>query len=138
MKAIFQIAGTELRSFFCSPIAWFVLVVFAVQAGLTFTDAYESLFARQVVGSTNSDISLGIFNAWRIGVFPLVQQYLFLYVPILTMGLISRETSSGSIKLLLSSPVSSGDIVIGKYFSMMVLGLVMSGIIFLQILFSVI
>ncbi len=35
--------------------------------------------------------------------FQTVTSYLFLYVPLLTMGLISQEYSNGSVKLLLSS-----------------------------------
>lgn len=40
---------------------------------------------------------------------------LVFYVPLLTMGLFSREYLSGSIKLLQSAPVHALDIVLGKY-----------------------
>ena len=39
----------------------------------------------------------------------------------------SREYSSGSIKLLFSSPISSLQIILGKYFSMLIYGLIMMG-----------
>src|SRR4051812_31375732 len=55
-------------------------------------------------------------------------QNLYLFVPLLTMSLISRETSSGTIKLLYSSPISVRQIVFGKYLSMMILNLVFVGI----------
>jgi ABC-2 type transport system permease protein len=48
-----------------------------------------------------------------------VKDTLYLYIPLLTMGLMSREISSGSIKLLLSSPLKVRDIVLGKYLAMM-------------------
>src|SRR6185437_4184988 len=48
-----------------------------------------------------------------------VQKSLYLYVPLLTMGLMSRELSSGSIKLLLSSPIRISKIVLGKFVAMM-------------------
>ncbi|HEU4471358.1 MAG TPA: Gldg family protein, partial [Flavisolibacter sp.] len=48
---------------------------------------------------------------------------LYLYLPLLTMGLMSRETSSGSIKLLLSSPVTIKEIILGKYLAMVYYGL---------------
>lgn len=52
------------------------------------------------------------------GLYNTVQQYLYLYMPLLTMGLMSREFSSGSIKLLYSSPVTSSQIVMGKFLAM--------------------
>ena len=36
----------------------------------------------------------------------VIQETIYLYIPLLTMNLMSREYSSGSIKLLYSSPVS--------------------------------
>jgi ABC-2 type transport system permease protein len=44
------------------------------------------------------------------------------------MGLISRETSSGTIRLLYSSPIHVRDIVLGKFFSMMVMNLLLTAI----------
>ena len=42
---------------------------------------------------------------------------LHFYIPLLTMGLISRELSTGSIKLLYSSPISNAQIVLGRFLS---------------------
>ena len=56
-----------------------------------------------------------------------IQSTLYLYIPLLTMGLMSREYSSGSIKLLFSSPISSLQIILGKYLSMLIYGLIMMG-----------
>ncbi len=53
--------------------------------------------------------------------------HLYLYIPLLTMGLMSREYSSGSIKLLYSSPVSSVQIIFGKFLSMMIYSLILVG-----------
>jgi ABC-2 type transport system permease protein len=41
------------------------------------------------------------------------------------MGLISRETSSGTIRLLYSSPIHLRDIVLGKFLSMMAISFIM-------------
>ncbi|MFR7809255.1 MAG: ABC transporter permease [Butyricimonas faecihominis] len=64
-----------------------------------------------------------------------VLSYLYLYFPLLTMGLMSREFSSGSIKLLYSSPITSTQIVLGKYFSMMLYGLIMLAIVTVYVVF---
>lgn len=136
MKIIYQIAKTELKIFFCSPIAWFVLVIFAFQSGMVFSDVFEEALSRQVMKYWNIDLSRNLFSSLKSGVFPAIQTYLFIYVPILTMGLISRETSSGSIKLLYSSPVTSRHIVLGKFLSMVSLGLIFCSVILIQIIFS--
>ena len=54
-----------------------------------------------------------------------VSAYLYFYIPLLTMGLVSKELSSGSIKLLYSSPVSNTQIILGKFFSMVGFAFVM-------------
>jgi ABC-2 type transport system permease protein len=50
---------------------------------------------------------------------------LYLYIPLLTMGLISREINGGTIRLLYSSPVKVREIIFGKYLSMMIYSLVL-------------
>ena len=42
MKMILKIAKKELQLLFYSPVAWFLLVIFAVQTSLFFTGKYES------------------------------------------------------------------------------------------------
>ena len=59
-----------------------------------------------------------------------------LYMPLLTMGLMSRELSSGSIKLLYSSPVTSWQIILGKYLAMVIYGLVLIGILCVMVIFN--
>lgn len=43
---------------------------------------------------------------------------LLLYIPVLTMRSLAEERRSGTDQLLLTSPVSAGEIVLGKFFSM--------------------
>ena len=110
MRMIFRIARKELEVLFYSPIAWFILLIFTVQTALSFTDVYVSLIPRR-----SPAMSFQIFGKALWGE---VQTYLYYYIPLLTMGVISRELSSGSIKLLYSSPVKNRDIVLGKYLAM--------------------
>ena len=110
---------TELRVLFYSPIAWLILIIFAVQSGMTFSENVRTFYVSQVAGGDNKSLTMLIY----IGLFRTMLDNLYLYVPLLTMGLMSRELGSGSIKLLYSSPVSNSQIILGKYFSMLVLGL---------------
>lgn len=138
IKMIINIAKTELKTLFFSPIAWLVLAIFAIQANMTFIEIFADFVKYKLAGYHSDNITGDLFTAdnWRKGVFPNVQQYLYLYIPLLTMGLMSREISSGSIKLLFSSPVSSRQIVFGKFLSMMVYGLVLIGALLIPVIFS--
>ena len=118
MKTILRLARLELSTLFYSPIAWLVWIVFGFQSGLGFTDKLKTYAGSQEMGSKLSFLTETIFGG-PFGFFADIQRNVYLYIPLLTMGLMSRETSSGSIKLLLSSPVKIREIVLGKYLAMM-------------------
>jgi ABC-2 type transport system permease protein len=131
MKTITKIARTELSLLFYSPIAWFLLVVFMFQCGLSYTDHIDNYLISQQLGGARSKqlgfLTQGIF-AFPYGILAAIKNYVYLYLPLLTMGLISREISSGTIKLLYSSPTRVKEIVLGKFLSMMVFSAVLTGV----------
>lgn len=114
MKTIYRIAKTELNTMFYSPVAWVVLVIFSIQSSWKFFDTLERFEKAQKIGEGLDNITQSVFSGYS-GLFTEMQNYLYLYVPLLTMGLMSREINSGSIKLLLSSPIKIKDIVLGKF-----------------------
>jgi ABC-2 type transport system permease protein len=127
VKTIYKIAKTELKTLFFSPIAWLIIVIFTFQTGLVFTGIYDGMVRRQIIGWKQWMATLSTFGGIQ-GTFTIVQQYLFLYIPLLTMGVMSREFSSGSIKLLYSSPLTSRQIVFGKYLALVIYAFVLIGI----------
>ena len=132
MKMILRVAKTELRTLFYSPIAWFLLIIFLVQCGITYLGNMEGWARMQdmrgAIKASNLPLTEYTFLG-RNGLFPSVMQNLYLYIPLLTMGLISRETSSGTIRLLYSSPIKVREIVFGKYLAMMIYSLLLVGIV---------
>src|SRR5882757_1504371 len=124
MKILFKIAKNEWRYLFYSPIAWFVLTVFWVEWAAFFTNAvYE--FAS---GQRNDlrGIVYGIFiDNLEKGVLYQVAKNLYQFIPILTMGVISREMSNSTNRLLYSSPISLRRIVLGKYLGVMLYNLLL-------------
>jgi ABC-2 type transport system permease protein len=118
MRKIVRIARFELSALFYSPVAWIVLIIFTIQSGLGFTRWLQIYSRAQRMGSQLDTMTAHIFSG-RYSFYGGVKDTLYLYIPLLTMGLMSREISSGSIKLLLSSPVRVRDIVLGKYLAMM-------------------
>lgn len=136
MRVIYNIARTELQLLFYSPVAWLILVAFSIQAGILFTNNIVGLAEAQEMGRVVSGMTGSIFANSFGGVFVAVQSYLYMYIPLLTMSLISRELSSKSIQLLYSSPITNYQIIMGKFLSMMIYGLIVMGILFLMVVCS--
>ena len=131
MKTSQKIARLELSTLFYSPIAWFLLIVFLFQSGLTYLGNIQKSVLNQELGGEYLKYLGLLTNAtfgFPFGMFMNMLSKLYLYLPLLTMGLISREMSSGTIKLLYSSPIKISEIVIGKFMAMMAFCLVLVGI----------
>lgn len=124
MRKILKIAKLELSILFYSPVAWLVLAIFMIQCGLSFLDNLQNINTSLGLGYQTNPITGTLFGG-DYGLFTVIQSNLYLYLPILTMGLMSRETSSGSIKLLLSSPVKLSEIILGKYLAIIGYGLML-------------
>src|ERR1700754_4430480 len=126
MKTTIKIAKTELGYLFYSPIAWFLLIVFLIQCGLTYTGAIGTYIVSQDLGGEYLRV-LGTLTSRVLGapygVLANITKQTYLYFPLLTMGLMSREINSGTIKLLYSSPVTITEIVLGRFLAMMVYSL---------------
>lgn len=135
MKIIYNIAKAELQILFYSPIAWLILIIFTVQSGLVFSDSMAYLLKNKELGYGLYSATLSTFTGFT-GLFPAIQKNIYFYIPLLTMGLMSRELASGSIKLLYSSPVTSIQIILGKYLSMMFYGAIMMMILGLFVAYS--
>jgi len=101
IKYIFQ---KELRSYFNSPVAYIVIVVFLVILGWFFT----------------SGIFLANVSSLRT-VFETTPFLLLFFAPAITMRLISEEKKSGTLELLLTKPVKEYEIIVGKFLAAWVL-----------------
>lgn len=137
MRTTFQIIKSELNALFCSPIAWLVLVIYTFQLGFGFTEMLNGKLVDSVMGQTLNDLTSQLFiSGFGSPLYSIAISSLFLYVPLLTMGLMSKEYSSGSIKLLLSSPITESQIILGKYLSMLAYGMIMIFILVVYIIFG--
>ncbi len=138
MKTIYKIARTELQTLFYSPVAWLILVIFSFQGCMAFGQYLVQIAQGQTMGYSLPPLTPILFASSQYSIFADIQGYLYLYIPLLTMGLMSRELGSGSIKLLYSSPVTNTQIILGKFLSMMIYGLALIGVLVLMIIFSAI
>jgi ABC-2 type transport system permease protein len=118
VKKISRIAKIELSTLFYSPIAWLLLIVFFIQCAGAYTESMQAWITIQELGGEYKEqiaYMTSIIFGYPAGISPTVVSNLYLYLPLLTMGLISREVSGGTIKLLYSSPIKTKDIVFGKF-----------------------
>tara|TARA_B100000959_G_C14833405_1_gene562880 strand:+ start:65 stop:778 length:714 start_codon:yes stop_codon:yes gene_type:complete len=109
----------ELKSYFNSPMAYIFLVIFAIINGYFFTRTFF-LF--------NQSDMRSLFN-----IIPLV--YLF-FIPAVTMSLIAREKSIGTMEVISTLPLKEIEFVVGKFlaaFTLVLTGLVVTLIHFITL-----
>ena len=111
---ILHIALRELRSMFLSPLAWIVLGVTQVIMAWQFLGFIDYFFTIQpeLIKIKNAP---GVTDLIVAPLFDFSKILLLILCPLITMRLLSEEKQNGSLKLLLSSPVSMTEIILGKY-----------------------
>lgn len=109
MKNIVAIATKELKTYFSSPMAYIVAVVFLVITGYFFGTSLSGPFPE---ASLRGFLLQGSF-------------ILVVIAPLLTMRLLAEEAKLGTLELLLTNPVRDLEVVIGKYISSVVVFAVM-------------
>jgi len=111
---IISIALRELRSMFLSPLAWTVLAVIQLILAWSFFTQIDFFFGIQSQLATLPNAP-GVTDLVVMPTFEVASIILLMVTPLLTMRLISEERRNGSIALLLSSPLSMTEIVLGKF-----------------------
>jgi gliding motility-associated transport system permease protein len=134
MRNILAIAGKELRSYFHSPIAYLVTAVYAVLCGFffySFTATYVvQTFRLQAMGGMGAPpmtLNDYVIRPLFEGVLSVV---LLLLIPLITMRLYAEEKRSGTIELLLTSPLTDLQIILGKFLGALLLYTTMVAITF--------
>jgi ABC-2 type transport system permease protein len=122
MRNVIVIFKKELKSYFASPIAYLLLAIFAVIFGFFFYSAVRFFILQgmqmQMMGrGAPMDVNEYVIrplltNASVIGLF---------LIPMITMRLYAEEKRSGTIELLMTSPVRDLEIVLGKWLAALVM-----------------
>jgi len=119
MRYILAVAGKELRAYFHSPIAYLVMTVYSALCGFfffSFTATYVvQTFRMQAgggMGAPAMSLNEYIVRPLLEGVLTVV---LLLLIPLITMRLYAEEKRSGTIELLLTSPLTDLQIILGKF-----------------------
>ena len=105
MRNIVTLAQRELAAYFFSPIAYVVIALFLSLSGF--------FFATRIFLPGNPASMRELFE-WII---PLI---LFFALPVVAMRLMSEELRSGTIESLMTAPVTDAEVILGKYFGVLV------------------
>jgi ABC-2 type transport system permease protein len=121
MSNILAIAHKEIRSYFASPIAYIVIGFFALVYGYLYVVMLQ-YFVRASMQGGRMGMGAPSMNINQDMLRPVVQNLtvvmLFL-LPMITMRTYSEEKRSGTIELLLTSPLTDMQIILGKFLGAM-------------------
>jgi ABC-2 type transport system permease protein len=116
MRNVLAIAGKELRQSFSNSVAYVSMGGFLILAGFFFYDMVTSYNKYMGYAQMNPQM-MDQINVNDLIVSPLfhtMNVLLLLIVPLITMRLFAEERALGTDEMLLTSPISVGEIVTGK------------------------
>jgi ABC-2 type transport system permease protein len=129
MKSLWAICRKELKSYFASPIAYLLMAMFAIIFGFFFWVAVDFIQRASLQAMLSGRQFPMDIN--EIAIRPLLANVsvigLFL-IPMISMRLFAEKKRSGTIELLLTSPVRDLEIIIGKWLAALLLYACLLGI----------
>ena len=115
MRNILAIADKELRSYFSSPIAYIIIGFFLLPFGVFFY-LYLASFVKQSMQQAQFGGAMNINQNVIRYVLQNASVIILFIMPMITMRTYSEEKRSGTIELLLTSPITDVEIILGKFF----------------------
>jgi gliding motility-associated transport system permease protein len=128
MRNIIAIAHKELKSYFSGPIAYIAIGLWALLYGYFFVAILQFFVRRGMQMNQMGMQGPQSMNVNQELIRPLLQNVtiMILFVmPMVTMRTYSEEKRSGTIELLLTSPLTDFQIIMGKFLGAMALYAVM-------------
>ena len=138
MKNIWSLVKKEVRAYFSSPIAYVVIAGFLLLVGFFFYSliSWFNAAAMQMMQNPYYAQQVNINEMVFSPLFHNMTVILILVAPLLTMRLLAEEKKSGTDELLFTSPLSVGEIVLGKYIAALVMWTIMLGLTALLSIFA--
>lgn len=104
MSGVVAIYRRELAGLFVTPLAWILLCVALVLNGYLY-----SVYVKLYGGDVDAAMRMTLGNS--IAYWVLV----ILFPPLITMRMVSEESRSGLLELLLTAPITDAAVVTGKF-----------------------
>jgi len=111
---ILTIARREITAMFLSPLAWVILGVVQIILGYVFLAQLDNYFILQprLLALKNAP---GVTDIVIASTFQVAAIILLMIMPLITMRTIAEEKRNKTLSLLISSPLSMTEIVLGKF-----------------------
>jgi ABC-2 type transport system permease protein len=140
VRNVLAIANKEFRSYFASPIAYILIGLFSLLFGwffyvflMAFVQQSEQMM--QFGGGGGANVNQMMIR----GLFQNTAVIILFVMPMITMRTYSEEKRSGTIELLLTSPVTDPEIIVGKFLGALALygAMLFVTMIYIAILFRI-
>jgi ABC-2 type transport system permease protein len=117
MRGLLAITGKELRIYFTSPMAYVVIAVFLLINGYLFYNIvlFSVNQSMQLVRIQGSLPQINMNEMIFRPVFHNMAIIMILTLPMLTMRLLAEEKKAKTTELLMTSPISITQMILGKY-----------------------
>jgi ABC-2 type transport system permease protein len=117
------IASREIRSLFSTPVAYVLLAGYLVLAGYFFFLGLAVFLENlQLVQAVQRFDLLERFNLNAQVITPALGSFSVVFIfliPLVTMRVFAEERSNGTLELLLTSPLTVWELVLGKYLAVL-------------------
>jgi len=117
MQNIMAIWQREMKSYFFSPIAYVVLTIFLLLAGMFFfgnlAEVVQYTLSQAQMGQAGQPIDVPAYVVRSL--FDTLTIVLLFLLPMMTMRLFAEEKKQKTLELLLTAPISSVQTMLGKY-----------------------
>jgi ABC-2 type transport system permease protein len=130
MKGMYAVYRKEMSHYFVSPVAYIIVAVFLILTAYFFNrlliliiqEAFQASFEEgQFGGGAAFDVPSLVMRNF----FGVLSTLLLFLTPMLTMSVYAEERRRGTMELLMTSPVTDLEIVLGKFFASLTLLIIM-------------
>jgi ABC-2 type transport system permease protein len=128
---ILTIARHEISAMFLSPLAWVILGILQTLLGYMFLAQVDNYYILQpqLLGLENTP---GVTDIVVASLFQVAAVILLMIMPLITMRSIAEEKRNKTLSLLISSPISMTEIVLGKFFGLLLFVVILVSLLMLM------
>ncbi len=122
LKNIWIICQKELRSYFVSPIAYILIIIYAALFGFFFWNMVGAFVYYSSMAMERGEMfPMNVNDQVVRQLFGNINVINLLLIPLMTMRLFAEEKRNGTIELLATSPVHDGEVILGKWLASVIL-----------------
>ena len=135
IKNIYHIGLRELKTYITAPMTYIIMAALFLIANMLFLTTLERF--DEACKRASVEMIPSILNSLDINFYVLSPQNLniaflcIFFLPIFTMKLVADEKKNHTIELLMTSPITSLEIILGKFWAMSVVWIIILGLTFM-------